>query len=182
MYGTDINLSLEVKGLGTTKITITDKSQNSLTLDVIVDYLTYNFVVVKHDILIVGGNLTENEKKAISEEYLTEIPVKVGGGYRFIFTDLWHSEGGEALIYTDKFGDNAIETTFEKGRIVHTPVYEIIINDVKRIFAYGSYVSPTKSDMIVPVALFEDITPIVKAKYPNAELVLSEQKIEPSTN
>lgn len=175
MLGTDINLRLEVKGLGSTKITITDKSQNSLILDISIDYEKLSYTVVAHDILISGDELTENEKKAISEEYLSEMPVKVGGGYTFIFTDI---NKGEALIYTDKFGDNAIETTFEKKRIdSNTLVYEIIIDNVKRSFRLSQsyYTPPQRMTMPPELSFFEDITTKVKEKYPKVERARTEQ-------
>lgn len=67
---TDMNLSLEAKGLGTAKVTITDKSQNLLTLVVVVDYMTMYFIIEKHDIQITGNELTDKEKKAISDNIL----------------------------------------------------------------------------------------------------------------
>lgn len=174
---TNKNLILEAKSIGTTKITIKDNLQNSLVLDVRVDYLKLSYQVEVHDILISGGDLTESEKNAISDEYLSEIPVNVHGGYTFIFTDINRTEG-HALIYIDKFGNNEFITTFERKRIDNNSyIYEIIIKDIKRSFRLSqSYYSPPLR-MTMPPALsfFEDITTIVKEKYPKVERARTEQ-------
>lgn len=94
------DLNLKAVSLGETTVTITDNSQNKLVLTVKVDYLSYSFIVKKHDVTVIGGDLTKNEKKEISETKLLNTPVKVGGGYKFIFTDKTNNKG-KAIVYTN---------------------------------------------------------------------------------
>lgn len=175
-----VDFRLKVIAIGETTVTIMDNSQNRLVLNIIVDYLTNRFVIVKHDIEIVGGDLTENEKQAIKEKYLAEIPVKEGGGYKFIYTET--SNDSKAIIYPDTYGDKGIETTFiikelENAEGVKAEAYEVVIQDEKRIFVLQRYYPSTKMTPSYPVALIEDITKKVQVEYPKAELVFTSQVV-----
>lgn len=176
-----IDFRLTIIAVGETTVSITDNSQNTLVLNIVVDYLTNKFVIVKHDIEIVGGDLTENEKQAIKEKYLAEIPVKVGGGYKFIYTDVLNES--KAIIYPDTYGDKGIETTFtikelENTEGVKTGAYEVAIQDEKRVFVLQRYYPSTKMTVSYPVALIEDITKKVQTEYPKAELVFTSQVVD----
>ncbi|MBK5722689.1 pilus assembly protein N-terminal domain-containing protein [Dysgonomonas sp. Marseille-P4677] len=178
-----IDLSLTAVGIGETTVVITDNSQNMLVLNISVNYETHRFIVKQHDIRVFGGDLTENEKKEISENCLAEIPVKVNGGYEFIFTDVANNKG-KAIIYTDSYGSKGIETTFEmkeiKDKIIPESAswgYEVIINNEKRTFVQGRYIPSTKATEPVTIALMEDITQNVQVEYPKAELVYTSQVI-----
>ncbi|MDD4631855.1 MAG: hypothetical protein PHQ77_06385 [Proteiniphilum sp.] len=181
-----VDFRLEAKSIGEAKVTITDNSQNILTLNVSIIYETINIVIEAHDVFIDGGDLTGNEKKAIQEKQLVEIPVKVGGGYKFIYTDYEDEDrGGKAIVYPEKFGSNGIETTFKKKRITidettnsFTIGFEIDINNEKRLLVLSRYYPSTKSEALVPIALFEDVTSKVQVEYPKAESVFTAQVIE----
>lgn len=45
--------------------------------------------------------MTVAAQKELKEKALASIPVKVGGGYRFIYTK---DQGGTAYVYPDKLG------------------------------------------------------------------------------
>lgn len=177
-----VDLRLRVAGLGKTTVTITDNSQNTLILNIEVSYEIRNHVIVKHDVIIVGDDLTENEKKAIREKCLAEIPVKVGGSYQFIFSDPLNRKG-EAIICTDALSSYRIETTFEFKEIedidnFYPWGYEIVLDNEKRVFIIGRYYPSTRAYMIVPTALMEDVTRKIQTEYPNAELVYTLQVIK----
>lgn len=180
-----IDFSIEIIGLGETKIAITDNSQNSLILNVIVDYETHSYIVKQQNVKVVGGDLTENQKNAIIEAQLAKIPVKVDGGYKFIFTDRLNGKG-EAIIYTDTYGGNKkVETSFEMkehGNENFTEAYkwgyEIVFSVEKRIFVLGRYYPTTKATEKFPMALMEDVTQEVQKEFPKAELVITSQLIE----
>lgn len=179
-----IDFRLEAKSIGETKVIITDGSQNILTLHVNITYLTHRFVVAAHDVYIDGDDLTGNEKKAIQQKQLAEIPVKPGGGYKFVFTD-YENRSGEAIVYPEKYGSNGIETTFEERKIsideankITRPGYEIVINEEKRLLVLSNYHPSARFSMPVPVALFEDVTSKVQVEYPRAESVRTAQVIE----
>ncbi|MDR2920235.1 MAG: hypothetical protein LBV72_12840 [Tannerella sp.] len=185
-----IDFRLEIVGIGETTVTVTDNSQNSLTLNVVVDYESHSFAIKQHDVTVVGDGLTENEKKAIREAQLARIPVKVGGGYKFIFTDPENGKG-KAIIYTDTFGGTGIETTFEckmfeykNDPLLQARGYEIVINNEKRTFILDRY-TPTvvikRYSENVTMALMEDVTLEVQLEYPKAETVYSSQVIEVKT-
>ena len=182
-----IDFSITVVGLGETKVTITDKSQNSLIINIVVNYETHKYIIKRQDVRVVGGDLTENQKNAIIEAQLAKIPVKVGGGYKFVLTDSFEGKGkGKVIIYTDTYGESkAEETTFEMkehGKEVFREAYkwgyEIELNSEKRIFVLGRYYPATKTTETIPMALMEDVTQEVQKQYPKAELVITSQLVE----
>lgn len=180
-----IDVSFTVIGLGETKVTITDNSQNSLVLTVIVDYETHKYIVLKYDVRVEGGDLTENEKKAIIEKQLSKMPVKVGGGYKFIFTDMPNAKG-KLIYYTDKYEGSKIEEIAFEGKEHDNPNftgsfkwgYQFVLNNETRFLVFGRYYPTTKSTEKVPAALMEDVTQEVKIEYPKAELVIVSQQVD----
>ncbi|MCL1937756.1 MAG: hypothetical protein FWF52_05095 [Candidatus Azobacteroides sp.] len=172
-----VDLHLMPIDIGETTVTITDNSQNILILNIRVDYETRNCVVRSCDVTIFGDDLAENEKKEIREKQLAEIPVKVGGGYKFIYTDA-PARKGKAVIYADTFGSDGIETTFEEKEFesIYVPNavsrgYEIVIGNEKRIFIFAASGVPSL------IELREDVTPKVQVEYSLAELVYTSQII-----
>lgn len=180
-----IDFRLEIIGLGETTVAVTDNSNNSLVLNVVVDYTTHGFSIRLHDIAVIGDDLTGNEKKAIGEAQLVRIPVKVGGGYKFIFTDPDNNKG-KAIIYTDTYGGTGIETTFEYKVIENETSssyrgYELVINNEKRTFILSRYYPSgvtTMSTENITMALMEDVTLKVQEEYPKAEMVYTSQVVE----
>lgn len=177
-------LRLKAISVGETTITITDNANNMLVLDISTDYKTHNFIVKKHDIEIIGGDLTENEKKAISEKYIAEIPVNVDGGYKFIYTDIANNKG-KTIIYPKLLGYEGMESTFEIVKIESSNIpqsakwgYEVVINKKKRILVQGVYYPSVKSSESTRIALLEDITLKVQKEYPKAELVYTSQLVQ----
>lgn len=177
---------LKAINVGETTVTIEDNSQNKLILNIQVDYESHTYVIKNHDITIIGDDLTTNEKKAIREKYLAEIPVEAGGRYQFIYSDIANKKG-DAFIYKSTLGSHRIETTFEFKELEHTNIpgivswgHEITINDEKRVLILGVYYPSPQSrrDMLVPMALVEDITQKVQGEYPKAELVFTSQVID----
>jgi len=57
--------------------------------------------IVKQDAYVKGDGMTVAAQKELKEKALASIPVKVGGGYRFIYTK---DQGGTAYVYPDKLG------------------------------------------------------------------------------
>jgi hypothetical protein len=178
------DLRLLSVGIGEATVTITDNSQNILILNIQVDYQTHNLPRIEElDVTIAGNDLTENEKKAIREKQLARIPVKPGGGYKFIFTDFVNKKG-KAIIYTDTFGSDGIETTFEYKEFESPYVpgassfgYEVMIGNEKRIFFLGmlNFPPPIGSRF----ALIEDVTQEVQVEFPKAEKVYASQIFPP---
>lgn len=181
------NLHLMPTGIGETIVTVTDNSQNTLVLNVQVDYETLSLVIAHNDVSVTGDDLTGNEVKAIRELQLAQIPVNVGGGYKFIYTDSPNGKG-IAIVYPETFGADGIETTFEyrnfegiHGLTTASWGYELTIDNEKRLFVIGRYVPSGKSsraEVYIPMALMEDVTGKVQTEYPKAELVYTSQLIE----
>ena len=94
------DISIKALALGEAIITVRDQSGNTLDIHVIVDYYTDNYIVSKQDILLTG-DLKDSEKQAIKEKALATIPVKTGGGYKFIYTDAEIARG-KVLVYQEK--------------------------------------------------------------------------------
>jgi len=192
-----VELRLMAIGTGETTVIITDNSQNILILNVQIDYRTLNFVVTECYVTIRGDDLTENEKNAIREKQLAQIPVKVGGGYKFIFTEVANQKG-KAIIYTDTFDSNGIETTFEFKAAINQgesgsipPAFEVIIDNEKRVFFLDSSGNYSQSNQMITqralrespppriFALQEVVTPKVQIEYPKAEFVFTSQVVIP---
>lgn len=181
------NLHLKPTGIGETIVTVEDNSQNTLVLDIRVDYETRDLVVLRHDVSVTGGDLTVNEVNKIREQQLDLIPVKVGGGYKFTFTDA-PNDKGIAIIYPETFGSGGIETTFEYKKFEASHEleaasygYEVIMDNEKRKFVLGIYVPSgewPRAEASVPMALKEDVTGKVQTEYSKAELVYTSQVIE----
>ena len=177
-----VDFKINVIALGETTITITDQSQNTETLSVTVDYRNDKFAVKHLDITIVG-DLTENEKKAISEKYLSQVPVKVNGGYKFIYSEAPYDKG-TVTIYPDVYEDKGVETTFEMKKTeydypnISNLAYEIVIDGEKRTFFRGYYKPSTRESEVRPKALMEDITAKVQVDYPNVKSVYTSQVVE----
>lgn len=178
------NLRLKVIGLGFAQVTITDKSQNSRTLDITVDYKSDNYKVKLIDVRVTGGDLTENQKKVIEEKELARNPVKVGGGYRFIFNDTPNKKG-EASIYSITHGQNASKVVFntiEYGQPIFPNSYSwgygLTINNEERNFVLGMYYPKTRDLAPQIMALIEDVTESVQKEYPKAESVIIFQVVE----
>lgn len=179
-----IDLKLNIIGLGKTTVTITDNSNNILVLTVTVNYEIHRYKIKEQSVEIKGDDLTQNEIKAIKEKQLANIPVKVGGGYEFIFTDLANNKG-QVIIYSETFGIEGKEYPFELKKI-KSPIipessnwgYEVTINDEKRTFIRGRYYNTsTRLEIIVPLALLEDVTDKVKEEYPKVEATCTFQAI-----
>lgn len=171
-----VEFTLQPVGLGETTLTITDNSQNTLVINIKVDYARSTILIKGHDISISADNLTEIEKKAVEEQQLARIPVKAGGGYVFVFSGP-SGLSGEVTIYPVTFGSEGIETTFEVREVpleyssLSSMGYEIDINNEKRFFFIREYTSLKKSWIAVPTALTEDVTDKVLKDYPMAENV-----------
>lgn len=177
-----VDFRIKAVNVGKTTVTITDNSQNTLVLNVIVDYETRNFKIKLHDVIVIGDDLTTNEKKAIQGKVYANIPVKIGGGYKFIHTDI-ETGNGKVIVYAEVFGDKGIETTFEYKKITNGTgisawAYEIILNDEKRLLVIDRYNPSIRSDQFVPIALVEDVTEEIKKEFPKIERVGAFQVID----
>ena len=177
--------NVKVIGLGETTIMVTDKSKNTLDIDVNVGYQTIMYPIGKLDITIMG-DLSEEEKKAISEKYLAKTPVKAKGGYKFVHSIAPYNKG-IVTIYKDTYGNDGIETTFEfkSGNCTEPPYYELLIDGEVRTFRERISDPPNidemrfKNEMIpLTLSLVEDITEKVQLEYPNAKFVQTSQVVE----
>lgn len=177
-------LCLTVQALGDAIVTITDDSQNTLVVNVKVDYYTQRFVVSKQDVFITG-DLRDSEKKAITEKALETIPVKVSGGYKFIYTDP-EEPTGKVLVYKEKYGGEAIEGTFKRtSATTEHPVtgeheyhsYELTLPGEQRVFIMQEYKPSERSSMIPLFAFYEDVKDRFTTDYPLLERVHTAQVI-----
>lgn len=91
----------EILGVGDAEVTITDAKGESAGLKVKIDYWSDKMKIVKQDAYVKGDGMTVAAQKELKEKALASIPVKVGGGYRFIYTK---DQGGTAYVYPDKLG------------------------------------------------------------------------------
>lgn len=181
------DMSIKALALGEAVITVRDQSENILAIHVVVDYYTDNFIVSKQDILLTG-DLKDSEKQTIKEKALATIPVKAGGGYKFIYTDT-ETKKGKVLIYQEKFGDKAVEGTFERkyneienGQLNIFMTYELTLPEQqKRTFIVSEYI-PSRTSALITTAFFEDLKETFVTDYPAVEQVYTEQVLTIPSN
>ena len=177
------DISIKALALGEAIITVKDQSGNTLDIHVIVDYYTDNYIVSKQDILLTG-DLKDSEKQTIKEKALATIPVKTGGGYKFIYTDAEIARG-KVLVYQEKFGNKAIEGSFERksNKIEneqwgtrHIISFDLTLPEQpKRTFIISEYIPSSRTSPIVLMAFFEDLKKTFTIDYPTVEQVYTEQ-------
>lgn len=178
---------LKSQSIGDAIVTITDESGNSYALHVKVHYSELKLIIDKQDVIVIGDKLSEEQKAEIQQKAILTLPVKVNGGFKFIYNNDKDLSKGQVFIYKDNYGGEAVESVFEykrveievNGGIQKYPVYVITINGKQREFIVNRYFAPkSKGDMIVPMALNEDITEQFKTEYPDVEWVYTQQRIK----
>lgn len=176
----DVALSLKTLSRGDAVITIADNSGNSLLVNVKVDYYTEAFVVNDHDTFI-SGDLSEAEKTEVKEKALRTIPVKKSGGYKFVYTD-GNEAKGTVYMYKEKYGEKAVEGTFERRRTEGSEetgingyvLYELTFAGEKHFLKMTGY-QPSRTSVVVPIAFYEDVKELFIADYPMLESVHTAQ-------
>lgn len=176
-------LELESLSIGTAKVIIKDKSGNSYQLNVSIKNLSYTFRIIKHDLEVIGDNLTINEQNAIKELVLASFPVEVGGGYKFVYTDKNHTQG-DAFIYPNVIGGESNKGTFVQERKMEDDIlstYQItMLGNQTYFFEVVPYLNGLRSTYIKDKYQFrEDLTEKYKMDYPNVEVVYALQVVEP---
>lgn len=177
---------IDLTPLATGKVTVTinDQSGNSYSLNVNIAYIENNLVIVKQDVVVIGNKLSAVQKKEIEQKAMLTLPVKVNGGYKFVYKIDNQTNKGLALIYKESYNSQAVESVFEIKQIETDidgvkrkyRVYVVTIDGKQREFILTRYIpSKTKGDMQVPMALTEVLTEQFKADYPDAELVFTQQ-------
>ena len=176
----------EPLGVGDAAVTIKDSSGDSYLLKVTIAYKAEKIVVSKLDVTVVGDAMTVGDQKELKEKALATIPVKVGGGYKFEYTESEDLENtkGIVFIYPDKYGDNGIEGTFERTRVTGDDgspsyiTYTLRYNDMERTFIFMEYSEPTAESLPYRAIQFaEDLKEQYKTAYPNVEQVYTSQVI-----
>lgn len=180
-------ISFEPLGVGDATVTIKDSSGDSYLLKVTIAYKTENIVVSKLDATVVGDNMTVGNQKELKEKALATIPVKAGGGYRFIYTeseDLKKTKG-DVIVYPEKFGDNGVEGTFEREMVIGDDgsysymTYTLHYNNVTRTFIFMEYsesvLKSSPTNLFRQLQFAEDLKEQYKAEYPNVDRVYTSQ-------
>ncbi len=172
----------EVLGTGEAKVKVSDASGQSVWLDVVIRYREQDFKIAKQDVLIKGDQMTVAAQKELGEKVLASIPVKPGGGYKFIYTE---SESGTVHIFTEKFGDKYKEGSFEmsyykdeENESIRFPIYTIRLDKEEHPLFIYKYNAGLRSSERIPLALYEDLTEKYKTEYPEMESVYSMQVID----
>ena len=176
----------EPLGVGDATVTIKDSSGNLYILNVTVAYKSEKIVVAKLDATVVGDNMTVGNQKELEAKALATIPVKVGGGYKFVYTEGEEQDEtkGIVLIYPDKYGNNGIEGTFERvivkgddGRLSYV-AYSLHYRDISHTFSFMKYSEPATQSTGYGLTQFaEDLKEQYKTAYPNVEQVYTSQVI-----
>ena len=180
-------ISFEPLGAGDATVTIKDSSGSLYILKITIAYKSGSIIVAKLDATVVGDNMTVGNQRELKEKALATIPVKVGGGYKFIYTEEYPDrEKGIVFIYPNKYGDNGIEGTFERVTVKDTDgnysytTYTMHYSGLNRSFIlmkYSESVLKSTRDYYGQAQLAEDLKEQYKAAYPNVEQVYTSQVI-----
>lgn len=175
----------EPLGVGEAVVTIKDSSGNSYLLTVTVSYRSESIVIAKLDATVLGDNMTVGNQKELKEKALATIPVKVGGGYKFVYTegeDLAETKG-TVFIYPDKYGNSGIEGTFKRSMMKGDDgnysriVYSLHYNESNRTFTRWLSKPTGQSTNYQSAQLIEDLGVQYQTAYPNVEQVYTSQVI-----
>lgn len=130
-------------------------------------YITTRHVVVR------GDALTEAEKQEIENKIAATLPKQeVHVAYKFVYTDK-DTPKGDVTLYTD---DQKAEGTFIEGETPQGHSYTLRIGDEKHEYILAPAML-SKTSVISPYAMIEDVTNLYKADYPNLEQALTLQNI-----
>lgn len=178
---------LKPRSIGDAIVTITDESGNLYALNVKVHYSELNLIIDKQDVIVIGDKLSAIQKSEIEQKAIFTFPVKVSGGYKFIYNNDKDIDKGQVFIYRENYDINATESVFEikqteidlNGVKQQYRTYVIVIDGTQREFVQTQYVAPnTKMSVKIPMALCEVLTDQFKAEYPDVEFVYTQQRIK----
>ncbi|WP_139785047.1 hypothetical protein [Parabacteroides sp. Marseille-P3160] len=176
----------EPLGVGDATVTIKDSSGESYVLNVTIAYKTENIIVSKLDATVVGDAMTVAEQKELKAKALATIPVKIGGGYKFVYTEGEEQDETEGVvfIYPEKYDQDGIKGTFERVIVRYDDEsyfytsYTLHYNDINRTFIFMKYSEPTVESLpYMAVQFAEDLKDQYKTDYPNVEQVYTSQVI-----
>lgn len=172
---TDNVLIISPVNLGSASITIKDNSDNSCSLYINVRYSTSTYVVVKHDVVIEGDNITVGDKKLLEAEILSAIPVAIKGRYIFTYTNKFVDEGFVEIYSSDTKSENGTFKREQKQTEAGVKYAKTTMQIGNKTLVYdhapynGSIKSNSRTEMRYPSAFIEDVTTIYKQKYPAIE-------------
>jgi hypothetical protein len=140
---------------------------------------------------VAGDALTVAEQTELKAKALTTIPVKPGGGYRFVYTrgEADDQTEGVVFIYPEKYDQDGIEGIFERvltvpgskddGSFYTTCTFTLHYNGMDRIFSleYSKPAVKTSPPEYGVYQLVEDLTERYQAAYPQVEQVYTSQLI-----
>ncbi|MCD8193203.1 MAG: hypothetical protein LUD74_01360 [Tannerellaceae bacterium] len=171
----------QTRGVGQTQVKVTDALGKSIFVDIDIRYREERYEVIKHDVIIVGDQMTLAAQTELKEKVLAYIPVQESGFYTFIYTGI---QTGTVYLYPHKVSAFRHEGTFrittgelENNRLVS--LYNLTVEDQEHKFIMNQYIPSKMTDIIVLIALYEDLLEQFKPAYPEVEKVYSIQVIQP---
>lgn len=172
------------QGWGEAHVTVTDGTNASIVLKVIVIQNKETLAVAGLDVLITGGEqLTEVQKATLREEALAVMPVKAaGGGYRMIFDNSQDPYSGTLCFYPTEMDkeEEMVKGTF----IVNSDLseenswyYRFLLEEKEHVLTYTPYdydrkavAKTTRTSVLPVVALLEDVTGQIPTSYPGVKV------------
>ena len=166
----------EVLGVGETTIEISDASGQSVFLNAVIKYNEWSMEITEHSVYVEGDHMTIADQNELKEKVFASIPVKVGGGYKFIFTE---RESGIVHVYKENFGGEYSEGTFSIKDMDNATrdewVYNLTFNGEEHNYLHAVIVRSRSIGPLIPYAFCEELTDKYKEEYPELELVSAYQ-------
>lgn len=172
-------LTLKPLAQGEAVITIQDRDNDTYLLRVVVSYPTESFEVLSVAAEAKGNELTQMETTLLQQQMETDLPVNVGGQFRFTYMVPDSTQGelemvpaGNALPLKGVF--QSATKYFETG----TPYTEITVSLTSGDkFVYACY--PANADSTYTLA--QDVTERYKSAYPKVQQAITYQYIQQAT-
>lgn len=180
---TDEKLTIKPKKVGNTTVTIKDNSNHSFNLAVEVKYYEASYNVVEVTSIIKGDLLTIKEEKELKEKVKATIDMKVGGTYKFTYTNPGYKEGNVWINHNTTGFENIVGTfqiTKETFKEYPIDLFTLKIDgkETQLYFAERSFVNVLGRALPPRVyIMIEDVTAKYKTEYPAVEEVYVVQTI-----
>lgn len=152
--------------IGETTVSIKDERGRELILDVENVYREDRFIADSIEIYVSGDRLTQEDECAIIRKAESLLPVQIGGGYRFVYTDEHRSEGFVEM-YPHGWDKDFVSGSFCCSSLMGSryvtytlqfdgePITIDITEDEKGSYlSYNAYIQPSLQDEYPGIRIF----------------------------
>lgn len=167
-------LTVIPKGLGKATLNISDRSWNTYSLQITVEYPETTYGIESVEGIVDGGELTQNQLLAIKADIESNSLVQAGGKYVFTYTEKDFS-AGIVTIYPSASDNHTLHGIFTESVNGNQEQIHIELTD-GNVYDYILTVSPilsgyhaSRTEIIPERVLLQDVTGTYQSTYPALE-------------